>query len=246
MQPTLRENVRMRIHHAVVGCARRVGQECIRLVSHRARAFAVQPMLLFALAGSAVAHGKAAGPAYEVDPTTSRAVIKVGKAGARSFVAGHAHEVQAPLGGRLTVDPAQLEGSTLELEIQAAALRVTGEGEPAGDVPKVQQTMVGAKVLDVARYPTITFRSTALAVRERRGAVVDMFVTGELTLHGVTRSLSVPVQAELTVNRIAAHGTFSVKQSDYGIQPVSVAGVVSVRDALEIHFTIAAANRERP
>lgn len=236
----------MRIHPAVAGRSRRVGQACLRLTWHRAKYIALQPMLLSALAVGAAGRFTAAGLVYEVDPATSHAIIKVGKAGALSFVAGHTHEVQAPIRGRLTVDAEHLETSTLELEIQAADLQVSGEGEPAEDVPKVQQTMAGAEVLDIARYPTIAFRSTALAVRATRGAAVDLSVTGDLTLHGVTRSVSLPVQAEVTPNRLAAHGAFSVKQSDFGIAPITVAGVVSVRDALEVRFTIAAANREKP
>jgi polyisoprenoid-binding protein YceI len=236
----------MRIHPAVIDRARRAAQECIRLNSHRAGDIALQLMLLSALGVSAMGHGTAAGPVYEVEPSDSRAIIKVGKAGVLSFVAGHTHEVQAPVRGRLTVDAEHLETSALELEIEAADLRVTGEGEPAEDVAKVQQTMAGAAVLDVARYPTIAFRSTALAVRATRGAAVDMSVTGELTLHGVTRSLSVPVHAEVSAGRIAAHGVFSVTQSDYGIKPITVGGVVSVRDALDVRFTIAAARRAEP
>ncbi len=35
-----------------------------------------------------------------------------------------------------------------------------------------------------------------------------------------------------------ANGTFSVKQTDFGIKPISVGGAVNVKDALSIHFTI--------
>lgn len=236
----------MGIHHEMGDRFERAGEERIRLTAHHAGVFARASMLLFATTVSAMAQGKAAGQAYDVDPATSQAVIDVGKAGALSFLGGHTHEVRGPIRGRVFVDAGHLESSTLELDIPAASLQVTGKGEPAGDVPKVQEKMAGEEVLDVARYPTIAFRSTALAVRASREAVTDVVVTGELTLHGVTRSLSVPAQVELGTNRIAARGAFSIKQSDYGIEPVTVAGVVSVRDALDVRFTIAAAAREQP
>lgn len=138
------------------------------------------------------------------------------------------------------VDPAYPEGAAVAIEIRTADLRVSGEGELPEDVPKVQQTMASAEVLDAARYATITFQSTAIAVQERRGPALALAVTGDLTLHGETKPLTVRVRVEVTTNQVAARGTLSVKQSDYGITPVSVGGVVSVKDALTIHFTIVA------
>ncbi len=192
------------------------------------------------LAASALARGGPAVQVYTVVPEQSRAIIKVGKAGALSFVAGHTHEIEGPIRGTLTVDGAHPEAGVVAIDIDATQLRVTGRGEPAEDVPTVQDKMVSASVLDVARYPTITFKSTTVAVRSLRGTAMDLSITGDLTLHGTTKSITVPVHAELTSNRVAAQGTFSVKQSDYGITPVSVAGVVSVRDALDIRFSIVA------
>jgi len=191
-------------------------------------------------AAGVFARGAATVPLYEVVQTQSRAVIEVGKAGALSVVAGHTHEVEAPIGGTLSFDPAFPEGAAVAIEIRAADLRVTGKGEPPEDVPKVQEKMVSRAVLDVERHPTITFRSTRIAVRERRETAVDLSVTGDLTLLGETNPLTVPVHAEFTTNTIAARGTMSVKQSDYGITPVSVGGLVAVKDELTIRFAIVA------
>ncbi len=135
--------------------------------------------------------------AYQINPDQSRALIAVGKAGVLSF-AGHTHEVAAPVaGGLVTLDAADLAHSTLRLEIDASALRVTGKGEPAADVPAVQQTMLSDKVLDVGRYPTIVFSSTSVSVEKRSGSAADLVIAGRLTLHGVTGSLKVPVHVEL-------------------------------------------------
>ena len=54
----------------------------------------------------------------------------------------------------------------MTLSFDAAALKVTGEGEPAKDVPKVQAKMVGPEVLDAARFPSITFRSRSVTGKE--------------------------------------------------------------------------------
>ena len=76
----------------------------------------------------------------------------------------------------------------------------------------------------------------------RSGAAArpDLLIAGRLTLHGVAGSLKVPVHVELLADTLTARGRFQVKQSDYGITPVSVGGAVKVKDALDIEFTIVA------
>ena len=187
----------------------------------------------------------AAGPrSFAIDPAQSRALIDVGKAGAFSFLAGHTHEVMASaIRGVVDLDSDVVTRSTVRLEIDASALKVTGKGEPPKDVPEVQRVMLSDKVLDVERYPNILFQSTDVSIGGRTATSFDLIATGKLTLHNVTRSLSVPVHATLEGDTLTASGRSSVKQTDYGIKPVSVAGVVAVKDAVDISFTIVARER---
>jgi len=104
--------------------------------------------------------------------------------------------------------------------------------------------MLSDKVLDVARYPKILFQSTSVKVEKRTGTTLDLIVAGVLTLHDVKRPMSVPVHAVLEADALTASGSFQVKQTDHGIKPVSVGGVVNVKDALDITFAIVA--REGP
>jgi len=195
------------------------------------------------VAGAAVAvatlvHG-AAPRSFTIDPAQSTATIAVGKAGVFSFAAGHSHEVEArAVGGRVTVDVDDPARSTVRIVIEAAGLHVTGRGESADDVPKVQATMAGAQVLDVRRYPTITFASTNIAVKTQTGPVIEAVVTGNLAIRGATRSISVPITARIEGQTLSVTGHFPVRQTDFGIKPVSVGGVVSVKDVLEVGFRI--------
>jgi polyisoprenoid-binding protein YceI len=59
-----------------------------------------------------------------------------------------------------------------------------------------------------------------------------------LTLHNVTRPITVPVTVRLEGNTLTATGRFPVKQTDYGMKPVSGGGVVSVKDVVNVSFTI--------
>ena len=197
--------------------------------------------LAVAIAAAALS-SDAATRALTIDPGRSRATIAVGKGGALSFAAGHTHEVVAPtISGVINLDAVDLAASRVRLTIDAAGLRVTGKGEPAKDVPEIQRVMLSDKVLDVGHYPTITFESTGLTVDKRDGTAVDASIAGQLTLHGVTRSLNLPVHIELTTNdTLTARGQLRAKQTDYGMTPVTVAGVVKVKDMIDVDFLIVA------
>lgn len=178
---------------------------------------------------------------YRVDSAQSSATIHVGKAGAFSFVAGHTHEVKGPIeSGSVDVDVEAPSRSRVSLVIAASDLKVSSEGEPRGDAPKVQETMDGEAVLDVAHHARITYESTSVTVQEHRGSRLDLVVAGQLTIRNVTQPVTVPVRVELADDRLTASGRFAVKQSAFGIKPISVAGVVSVKDTIDIEFSVSA------
>lgn len=184
----------------------------------------------------------AAATTYRVQPDKSPLTIEVGKGGAFGFVAGHTHEVEGKVSGSVTADAHDLAHARMQLTIRTADLRVSGKGEPSDDVPKVQERMVGPDVLEVARFPEITFRSTSIALGGTRDDNMTLTVTGDLALHGRTKSVTAPVRVRIDGASLTATGTLTVKQTDFGIKPVSVGGVVNVKDALTIRFTVTAAS----
>lgn len=190
---------------------------------------------------AAVAGGAAAAEVYDVDPAQSSLTVHVGKAGLFRF-AGHEHEVTAPVGsGRIEADASDLARSSVTLSFRAADLRVTGRDEPPEDRPKVQEAMVGPKVLDAARFPAIRFTSKTVAGRALPDGVHDLRIEGDLELHGVTRRVTVPVRVRRSADgTLSAEGTTVVRQTDFGIEPVSVAGVVKVKNELGLTFRLLA------
>lgn len=184
---------------------------------------------------------RAASDTYQVDAMKSRLTIVVGKAGAFSFLAGHTHEVSGPIeSGSLDIDPDNLSRSQVRIIIAASSLKVSGADEPPKDRPKVQEAMESDKVLDVARFPLITFESTNVTTKRQEGTTLDVVVTGRLTIRDLTRPVSAPVHVELAGGSLIANGRFAVRQTEFGIQPISVGGVVAVKDNLDIAFSIAA------
>lgn len=197
--------------------------------------------LLHVLLAASAAGAAAAEQGYTVVAEDSAVRVHVGKSGVFGF-AGHEHEVVAPsVQGTVIADASDLSRSSVTLSFDAAALKVTGEGEPAQDVPKVQETMVGPKVLDAARFPLVRFRSRSVAGKETSPGVYDLQVTGDLDLHGVARTLTLPMRVEVAAGRLTATGKTVLRHSDFQMKPVSAgAGTVKVKNEIGVDFRIVA------
>src|SRR5439155_27255315 len=112
-------------------------------------------------------------------------------------VAGHEHRALGQnVQAEVELDPDDLARSSVDLTVDARSLRVSPGGEPEGDAPKVQQVMRGPDVLDSGRLGTIHFGSTTVSGKQISPGVFDLAVAGELSLHGVVKSLTLPVRVE--------------------------------------------------
>jgi polyisoprenoid-binding protein YceI len=165
--------------------------------------------------------------------------IHVGKSGALSF-AGHKHEVQAPVSGTVAADPANLSGSSVDLTFASARLLVLPDGEPSGDAPKVEEAMRGPEVLDVVRFPKIQFKSKRVT-GQASGGSYDLSLVGELSLHGVTQEITVPVKVTLDGRTLTAVGQTTLRHDQFGMKPVAAGGgTVKVSNEIQIAFKIVA------
>jgi polyisoprenoid-binding protein YceI len=178
---------------------------------------------------------------YRIVPAESTLGLHVGKEGLlKGF--GHEHEVVArKLRGQVELAAGDLRGSHVSVTVDSASLEVDARLEPSGDAPKVQETMLGPKVLDAAAHPSIRFESTALVVKPRGAGVYDVQLTGDLTLRGTTRSITIPTRVELMGAELRARGSTTIRQSDFGIEPIrAAAGSVRVKNEVELRFTLVA------
>jgi polyisoprenoid-binding protein YceI len=178
---------------------------------------------------------------YVIDSSASAVQVHVGKSGVFGF-AGHTHEVAAErFAGRVEADPDDLARSSVELSFEASGLKVSAPGEPEGDAPKVQGVMAGPKVLDVSRFPAIRFRSRQVSGRRAADGAYELEVAGEVSLHGVSRAVTLPVRVELSGATLTASGRTALAQRAFGIEPVSAGGgTVKVKNEVGIEFRIVA------
>ncbi len=189
-------------------------------------------------------------PEYTVAPEQSSSVVRVYKAGFAARLA-HDHVIQSTrFSGTVSGDPHFPAGIAATLEIATDSLRADDpdlrrkfhlpDSLSVADRQSVESTMLGPQQLDAAHYPTIRFRLT----RAVPGSAGAWQVTGELMLHGTTRTLSFPVLAQMDSATLRARGTVSFLQTEFGIRPYrAFLGAVRNKDQVEIIFDLVAIAR---
>lgn len=188
-------------------------------------------MFLFLVAiGLAV---PAAAQVTPIDTASSKLLVHVSKSGVFSGFADN-HEVEAPI-SEGTIDEKQ---ARVRFSVDSRQMKVLDPQLPADKRQQVQERMLGPEVLDSTRFPKISFESSHREL-DHEG---KMRIEGRLSLHGVTKPVSVVALAR--DGRYT--GRFILKQRDFGITPVSIAGgTVKVKDELTIEFDIRAASVTR-
>jgi polyisoprenoid-binding protein YceI len=178
---------------------------------------------------------------YSIDSAKSKVEINVGKEGAfKAF--GHDHVITAKeVSGQVQFDPQKIDQSAVRLRIPTKSITVVDPGESEKDRHEVQATMEGEKVLDVAKFPEITFTSSSVSAAKKTSEGWTLTLAGKLNLHGVEKPVSFPLRVHAEANELRGEGELSVLQTDHGITPVKVGGgTVKVKDKLKITFNIVA------
>lgn len=73
-----------------------------------------------------------------------------------------------------------------------------------------------ADFLDVEHYPEATFVSSK--VMQVPGGGVNHIITGEMTIHGVTRTLEIPARLAITAKLVSLDATIDLHQSEFGME----------------------------
>lgn len=94
--------------------------------------------------------------------------------------------------------------------------------------------------LESNQYPTATFVSTAPITLPASAATAPTKteVTGDLTIHGVTKRVTIPLDVQLNGGRIETVGSLTFPFADFGITPPSIAGVVTVDPSVTLEFQL--------
>jgi polyisoprenoid-binding protein YceI len=95
--------------------------------------------------------------------------------------------------------------------------------------------------LETEKFRTATFTSSAaisLDADAENAKPVKSTVSGKLTLHGVTRDVQVPVNAQLRAGTLEVVGLVPIAMKDYGISPPEIAEFVKADDDGALEFKL--------
>jgi polyisoprenoid-binding protein YceI len=133
--------------------------------------------------------------------------------------------------GTIVADPAKATASTVAITVDLSSLD-TGNSLRNKEMKELY--------LHTAKFPTATFKSVSVAGPESIAAnkPADVNVTGDFTLHGVTKRMTIPVHVTLVADgRIHAISNFKVHMPDFGIDvPHNI--LVTVEDNVPVRLDV--------
>ena len=151
-----------------------------------------------------------------------------------SFVGYRVQEVLTTVGAFTAVGRTTKVEATLVFDGRAIT-DVTVEADLTGlqSDNSFRDSALRRQALQSDQFPTATFRLTQPIELNRlpaEGETVSATAVGDLTLHGVTRSVSVPLEGQLTNGYVVVVGTLDIRFADFNIAAPSAPVVASVED----------------
>lgn len=174
---------------------------------------------------------------YAIDAAQSLITITVRRGGALARL-GHDHVIASrTLQGFVAPDAgrADFHFRLDQMSVDEPALRTAAglDTQPSADAIEGTRTNMLNRVLEAERFPVVMLHVERLV----QGGMMRLTVT----LHGVARNIEVPVKLDQAASKLAASGSLTLLQSDFGITPMSVmGGAMTVQDRMELQFSIVA------
>ena len=162
--------------------------------------------------------------------------------GTASFVGYRVQEQLVGLGGHTAVGRTPKVTGSLTLTGAAVSnVAVTADLTALASDDSHRDDQLRRQALETDSFPTATFKVTQpidLGTLPADGASVSVNATGDLTLHGVTKSVTIPLQATRQAGIIAVTGSLPILFADYSIQKPNSFSVLSVDDhgTMELHL----------
>jgi polyisoprenoid-binding protein YceI len=149
----------------------------------------------------------AAAGTYQLDPAHTNVFFRVAHLGFSGYM-GRFNKIE----GKVVLDPKDLGKTTLDVTIDAASLDINNE--------KLAAELRDKDAFDVATHPSISFKATKLEQKDASHGTI----TGDLTLRGVTK----PITLDVALNGVGNHpmtqkatlgfsATGMLKRSDFGL-----------------------------
>ncbi len=176
---------------------------------------------------------------FVLDAKASRFTVQAFAAGILSAM-GHNPTIGiSKFSGDVDFSSQKAAASGLRLVIESSSLSVSDDIS-AKDRREIERLMK-SDVLEVDRYPEVAYEAHSILCSAVGGTIYSATLNGMLKFHGVTQQQQITARITAMGETLRASGGFTLKQSDYQIKPVSVAGgALKLKDELKFSFEIVA------
>lgn len=160
--------------------------------------------------------------------------------GGLAWFKGHSHNIAVrEFEGTVELTLDAINPASLQMSVKADSL------EETDPVFTPQQKEIINKeldeiVLESAKFPEITFKSTGVTGKLESGKFL-VKITGDLTLHGVTRKIEIPATVTVNGDTLRAVGEFEIDRTDFNVTATNAFhGLVRVKHDVKFEFDIVA------
>lgn len=189
--------------------------------------------------GEGLADGDAAGlnGTWTIDAAVGGGVVEDG-----SFVGYRVKEELASIGAKTAVGRTTSLSGTFTFEgstLGAAAVIVDLTGLTSDSRGRDEQMQTQS--LETNAFPEASFTLTTpvdLSTTPTEGESFSVQAEGDLTIHGVTRAVTVPIDGQLTGGTVVVVGRIEIAFEDYGIDKPESFRVLSVEDTGELELQL--------
>lgn len=177
---------------------------------------------------------------FRIDASRSKFMVTASRGGLAWFK-GHSHYLAVrDFSGEaaLSLDAVN-PAASLQMTIRADSLEETG-ADFTPEQKKIIKKELDEIVLESAKYPEITFKSTDVKEKIVNGKF-EVKIGGDMTLHGVTRRVVIPATVTVSGDNLRAQGEFELNRKKFNVNATNAFhGLVRVRHTLKFTFDIVA------
>jgi polyisoprenoid-binding protein YceI len=175
---------------------------------------------------------------YTLDASRSKFMAHADRSGLLWFKGKNHHLAASEFTGEVGITPQTITPASLRLVVKAASLHETG-----ADFTEPQKQIINKELREIVlhpdQYPDITFQSTNVTAKPSGADRYEVKIVGNLTLHGVTRPVTIPAVVTVNGNDLRAVGKFEIDRDDFKVKATSAFhGMVRVSDEIEFEFDI--------
>jgi len=182
---------------------------------------------------------------FVIDKTGSRFTVQAFSTGLLSSFGHNPTIAIRDYNGEVEISPDTFENARVRLNIRTKQMDVLDRMK-SDDRKKLEEEMY-ANVLNVDQFPKASYESTEVSIQKLGGELLVAHVVGELSFHGVQRLQLIDARVTRMATMLRISGQFTLRQTDFGIKPVSFAGgTLKLKDELKFNFELVARGQEQP